>query len=454
MLNCGDLIKATGGRLISGPVRIRVNGFSIDSRTIRPGQVFIAIRGKNFDGHDFIAAAIKKGASCIIREGRCPGKTAVPNAAAVIEVKDTLRALGDIANFMRRKFNLPVVAVTGSNGKTTCKEMIAWVLSQRFKVLKNEGTKNNQVGLPLTLLGLTPDHDIAVLELGTNHFGEIDYLGRICEPTVGIITNIGYSHLGFLGSREGVFKEKYSLIKDLKKPALTILNADDEFLGSRLFRKGQSRPALGIGIKNRSDFFASHISYRSRGLEFILNQKYRFKLKTLGYNNIYNALAAIAVACIFGMGFEDMASRLAGFEFPQGRLKVKRLNGILFIDDTYNSNPSSLRQGLDVLGNFRTGGRKILVMGDMLELGKSEELFHIQAGKEAAVVCDVLVTVGKLSRLAARAAGESGLDIKNMFSCRCAREAGKILRNKLSLKNDDVVLVKGSRGMKMEEVFA
>jgi len=452
MFRVDELIEATKGRLINQAGDIIIRGISIDSRTIHPQDAFIAIKGSNFDGHDFIDEAIKKGATCIIKESVSESKDK-GRRVTFIEVRDTTKALGDIARFQRKKFNIPVIAVTGSNGKTTTKEMIAHILSRKFKVLKNEGTKNNQIGLPLTLLKLNSFYDIAVLEVGTNHFGEVDYLTKVCQPNMGIIINIGPSHLEYLGDLGGVFREKYKIIENLEKPYIGILNADDDLLKRKIFIKSGKAIVLGFGTKDHCDFSASGPRNFNDKIEFCVNRKYKFTLKTLGYYNIYNALAAIVVARIFGIAYKDIILRLNSFDFPQSRLKFRELNSIKFIDDTYNSNPLSLTQALNVLANFRTAGRKIFVMGDMLELGSYKKSFHYQAGQDAAGCCDVLITVGNLSKLAAKAAKASRFDTKNIFICQTITEARKILFNKLSLKKGDLVLVKGSRLMKMEDIF-
>jgi len=449
MFEVNEILKATCGRLISGKKDAKVKGISIDSRTLRPKEVFIPIKGNNFDGHDFIDEAIKKGASCVIAE-KFKTHSSQPKTV-FIEVKNTTKALGDIARFQREKFDIPVIAVTGSNGKTTAKEMIAWVLSRKSKVLKNEGTKNNHIGLPLTLLSLDSSCDFAVLEAGTNHFGEIEYLAKICLPNIGIITNVGQSHLEFLKDLNGVYQEKSSLLEYLKKPKIAILNADDAFFGQRLSQKKLGLAVISFGINNKADFFASDIKRRSARLEFLVNAKHRFTLKTLGYFNIYNALTAISSARILGMEYRDIAARLADFSFPQSRLSFIKLKKIRFINDTYNSNPVSLKHALETLQDFCASGRKIFVMGDMLELGEEKELFHYRAGQHAAGVCDVFVAVGELSRKAAQGAKESGF--KNIFICADSREAREVLHKKISPSADDIVLVKGSRSMKMEEVL-
>jgi len=459
MFKVNELLEATQGRLIKGRIDTAVSAISIDSRTIKPKEIFIAIKGTNFDGHDFIGAAIKKGAGSVIIQA-AGIKLQIPKDIPVIKVKDTTQSLGDIARFQRKKFNIPVIAITGSNGKTTAKEMIAHVLSKRFKVLKNEGTKNNQIGLPLVLLNLNSHHDITVLELGTNHPGEIGYLANICLANIGIITNIGPSHLEYLHNLKGVLKEKYTLIENLKQPYIAILNKDDSLLKTKISQKTKNPFIVSFGIKNKSDFFASDIKpnfypikWTSPKLEFSLNLKHKFTLKTLGYYNIYNALAAITVARTFGMGYKEIASRLADFDFPQMRFDFVEFNRIRFIDDTYNSNPFSLKEALDILNNLKTKGRKIFIMGDMLELGEHKEPFHCQAGRQVCGICDVFITVGKLSNLAAKSAGSYGFDTKNIFTCESAQEAGEILFNKISPKEDDIILVKGSRLMKMEKIF-
>ena len=446
MFKISELIKITHGRQYGSVQDALVRGISIDSRTIRTGDLFIAIKGNRFDGHDFLKEAVRKKAAGVIVEEGLDKSVKVP----VIVVKDTIRALADIAAYHRKKFNIPVVGVTGSNGKTTTKDMAAWILEKKFKVLKNPGTQNNQIGLPMALLKLNKNFDIAVLEIGTNHFGEIGYLARVAKPNIGIINNIGPAHLEFLKNLAGVYREKYSLIKNLAFPSIAILNLDDRFLIRNI--RDKDKFVIGFGINHNADYRASGIKRTKNGIEFLVNSRCAIKLKSVGVNNIYNALPAISVARLLGMDYNMIAERLEDFEFHAGRLALIKKDKINFIDDTYNSNPASLGQALDALHNIKTKGRKIFIMGDMLELGRSKENIHRLAGRGIARVADVLITVGSLTRLAAVEANKAGLDINSIFNCDSCEEAKELLFNRIIPKKDDIILVKGSRLMQMEKI--
>jgi UDP-N-acetylmuramoyl-tripeptide--D-alanyl-D-alanine ligase len=328
--------------------------------------------------------------------------------------------------------------------------MIAGVLSKGFRVLKNEGTKNNHIGLPLALLKLDSSYDVVVLEAGTNHFGEVKYLSGIARADIGVITNIGLSHLKYFKNLRGVFKEKYDLVRNLKYPAIAVLNADDPYLRKELVKKKNKSFLIGVGIENKSDYSASDILCLSGKYSFKLNQRLKFALKAPGYYNVYNSLIAIAVAGILGVEHREIASALSSFELPKGRLNLIKIKGISFIDDTYNSNPLSLIQALRLLKESRVKGRKIVVMGDMLELGAASKRLHIRAIEDAAKVCDNLIVVGKISSLRFNEARPLR---NNVISCENSLQAKKILLEKIIVHSGDTVLVKGSRMMKMEEVF-
>ena len=451
MFSINEIIKATNGLLIQGSLAVKVSGISTDSRKLKPQEAFLALRGNNFDGHDFIPVAIKSKAGCLIVDKKL--KNPIPAGLAVIKVKDTVLALGDIAAYQRQKINLPVIAVTGSNGKTTTKEMVAWVLSANAQVLKNEGTKNNQIGLPQTLIQLSKKYDFAVVEIGTNHFGEVDYLAKIARPNIGIITNVGPSHLEFLKSLKGVLREKTTLLDNLVKPAIALINADDKLLKGLVKHPVAGGQIFSYGVNAKCDFRAWDIKLTGAKVEFKVNSGFKFELPTLGDYNIYNALAAIGTARILGLSYPDIRARLAAFKFPKGRLNLLERNGLRFIDDTYNSNPLSLNAALSALGAARCPGRKILVMGDMLELGRQKELLHRQIAWSITNICDLLVTVGDLARITAEAARKNGLAAKQVFCCANSSQARDLLLKKISPDADDLILVKGSRSMKMEEVL-
>ena len=451
MFTVKELIRATGGTLAASGKQWVVRTIATDTREICKDEAFLAIRGVNFDGHDFIQQAFAKGVRCIICDRpllmrRLPDTT-------VIRVPDTIAALGHIARFNRMRFDIPVIAVTGSNGKTTTKDMLAWILSAGHAVLKNEGTKNNHIGVPGTLLQLNASHSCAVIELGTNHPGEISYLSSICEPTMALITNVGPSHLEYFKDLPGVYREKASILRRLRAPAIGILNADDPFLRKRLACSGKRLFLTGFGINNACDFQARDIRRDKSGFSFAMHRLGRISLSTPGECNIYNALAALCACRILGIDYATAAARLKKFAFPKGRLMMRDVGDVRFIDDSYNANPCSMAQAMDALRVSDPASRRVLVMGDMLELGCRAESFHRDAGKDAARSCDVFITVGKHSLAAAAAAVSKGFDKANIFSCKTAAQARDVLYRTVSVGKDDIVLLKGSRGMRLEQIL-
>ncbi|MDD5108066.1 MAG: UDP-N-acetylmuramoyl-tripeptide--D-alanyl-D-alanine ligase [Candidatus Omnitrophica bacterium] len=451
MFKVSEIIKATNGLLIQGNPEDKLGAISTDSRRLASAETFLALKGSNFDGHNFITEVLKSKAICLIVEKK--PACLIPKGIVVIKVKDTTLALADIASFQRKKINPTVIAVTGSNGKTTTKEMIAHVLSANSQVLKNEGTKNNAIGLPQTLIKLKDQDNFAVVEIGTNHFGEVDYLAKIAQPNIGLITNIASSHLEFLKDLNGVLKEKSTLLDNLKKPAIAVVCADDKLLKRIIVQKNKGNHIFSYGIDERSDFCAGAIRLKDTRVEFKVNRKYDFVLSTLGYCNIYNALGAVAVGRLLGFSYSEIAKSLSNFKFPKGRLNLVECRGFKFIDDTYNSNPFSFKAAIEALGAVSCKGKKILIMGDMLELGRQKELLHRQMAWSITNTCDVLVTVGVLAKITADAAAEKGFDKKNIFCCDNSEEARDLLFKKILPSKNDLILIKGSRSMKMEEVL-
>ncbi len=456
MFTVDELLTATGGELVRGDRSARVSGISTESRTSVAGRAFVALKGKNFDAHDFVHAAAGAGAACIVCE-RAP-MTALPapsseQACAIIRVPDTTAALGDIARAYRSRFDMPLIAVTGSNGKTTTKDMIAAVLSDDARVVhKTSGTRNNHIGVPQTLLSLSRRHAACVIELGTNHPGEIAYLAGICLPTIGVITSIGESHLEFLRNVRGVLREKMSLCRFLAEPAILLLNADDPMLFPYIKRPPRGVRVFGYGISRKTDFFARSVRCTDAGCVFTAHGNVRIELGVVGMHNVYNSLAAIACARLLGVGYADIRARLAAFSPLGGRMRIVERRSVRFIDDTYNSNPLSLRAALETLAAMKARGRKIAVIGDMRELGVRSEEFHLRAGSMAGRVCDALIAVGDASAATvtgARRGGRHG----QLFACSTVDEAREVLFGQLCPARGDIVLVKGSRSMEMERIL-
>jgi len=366
-------------------------------------------------------------------------------------VKDTVKALGDIAASHRARFNIPVIAITGTNGKTTAKDIVAHVLSAKYNVLKNETSKNNYIGLPLTLLRLEKKHDTAVVEMGMNHIGEIDRLSEIAKPDIGVITNIGPAHLESLGTLKNIFIAKAELLKRLGKKGLAILNKDDAYLRGI---KGLNARRVYFGIDRSCDFQARDLSYRKNKWSFRLRHsggKGNFEFSLFGRHNIYNALIAIAIARRFDIDFSTIAKKISSYrQASPMRLGFKIIRGIGILDDTYNSNPLSMECAIDTLARYDTRGKKILVSGDMLELGKKAKTLHESIGRILArSPIDILITHGRLSMFMNREARRKGMDM--LYHARSQAEAANLLRK--IAKPKDVVLVKGSRGMQMEKVI-
>ncbi len=446
-----EIVEAASAELVIGNLCDHFSGVSIDSRTVKKGDIFICIKGERFDGHDFIPEAIGKGASCVIysRYNTVLLGSKIPHN--LIAVANTLSALSDLAYYHRKRFGIPVVCITGSNGKTTTKEMIYSLLSAKYKVLKNEGTQNNSIGLSLSLLKLNSQHHMAVLELGTNHFGEIKELVRIAAPSVGVITNIGPAHLESFGDEKGVLKEKWDLIEELAWPRIAVLNADDMLLREKITAAHEDTAIFTFGICQKADFMAKEITLRNKKVSCYV-RKSPLTLATVSKINVYNALASYAVARIFSVDAYDIIKAFRAFQFPYARFQMKRIQGLQVIDDAYNANPVSLRYALDAFTSLPTRGKRILVIGDMLELGMLSQEVHAKLGNDLSKAnIDVIIGIGALSHIACDVAASSGFNAKAIFKCSSVHEAGGIV-SKVAKKND-TVLLKGSRAMKLEEVL-
>ena len=446
-LSLADLVRGTQGALVGGRLERVVTGVSIDSRTCRPGDVFFAIRGPRQDGHAFLADALGRGAAAAV-VSRYPAETALPAEFPLVVVEDTTHALQRLGAFHRRRYSLPVVGVTGSIGKTTTKELAAAVLAQRFRVLKATGSLNNQWGVPLTLLGLTPAHEAAVLELGMNAFGEIAALAQLARPSVGVVTTIAPAHLEGVGSLEGVQQAKAELVQAIPAEGAVVLNADDPLVLA-LAAEARGR-VLTYGRADQADVRLGEVTAAAGGLAFTLacnGTTVPVRLPLPGRHNAWNAAAAAAVGLALGVPVEVAAAGLAGAVPVKGRLVWRQAGVVRILDDTYNANPVSLRAALDALRDADPEGRTWVVFGDMLELGAASDAAHVDAGRWiAALPAAGLATAGTASRATAAAAAAAGCP--DVAAHATPEEAAAYVATRV--RAGDRVLVKGSRGMRME----
>ncbi|MGE5576393.1 MAG: UDP-N-acetylmuramoyl-tripeptide--D-alanyl-D-alanine ligase [Syntrophothermus sp.] len=458
-----DILKATGGQLLLGSRIGSVKGISTDTRTINAGELFVPLIGENFDGHQFLRQAVEKGAAgALIGQGyEIPEEWGGDGTPFAIRVGDTLRALQDLARWYRAQFDLPVVAVTGSNGKTTTKDMVEAILARRWKTLKTEGNLNNEIGLPLTLLRLDKATQAAVVEMGMRGIGQIEALAHLAKPTVGIVTNVGEVHMELLGSREAIARAKGELVAALDKRGLAILNADDQRVAAMRMQTRARILTYGIsgnGARIPVDCLADSIQSRGiRGVSFRVSfggRNWQVDLPVPGVHNVYNALAATCAALGLGFTPEEVTAGLAGCRLSRMRLEaVAASGGWLVINDAYNASPASMRAALQILAESRGKGRTVAVLGDMGELGNLSEEAHRAMGEYVRELgIDWLITVGTKASLISQTARQKGFPPEHNIVCATNSEALKQLGD--VVKPDDVVLVKGSRVMKMEEIVA
>ena len=456
VLKKGEIIEATKGTFIKGKLEGVFEGLSTNSGDVEVGNLFIPIIGERFDGHVFIPEAVKNGASgLLVQRGEEEITERVSGDAAVIIVDDTLHALGDIANLWRNKFTIPVVAVTGSSGKTTTKEMIATVAGLSENVLKSKGNYNNLVGLPLSLLELNPEHEMAVIEMGSNRRGEIERLAAIAEPDIGVITNIGPAHLEGFGSVDIVMEEKGDLFFNMRDNGVAIINRDDKF--SRILADRWMGRNISFGIDENAFVRAERIFMRGEwGVSFTLEMGGTGKgldMAVVGRHNIYNALACAAACRAMDIEYDLICEGLSAFRQIQGRMDVHRLkSGSIVIDDTYNANPSSVMEALKALRDLKGSNESIVILGDMLELGEGAEKLHENIGRAMADTgVGSVFLKGSFSGAVARGAIEGGLRENHIYFAETPDRIMETLRS--LLREGDWILVKGSRGMKMEEFF-
>jgi len=448
-LYVNEVIKATKGQLVKGDQNFQIRSISIDSRSIKKSDLFIAIKGDNFDGHDFIGNAIKSGASGIILSSRhSPLKTLSP--AFIIKVSNTLKALQNLAKYYRGKFDIPIIGITGSNGKTTVKDMTESILSQKLRITGTIGNYNNQVGVPLTAFRLSKDTRAGIFEVGISSYKEMKNLGDIIYPDIAVITNINIAHMQYFKTVRNLVNAKAKLLDFVPKEGTAILNADDKYFS---FLKASAKcRIISFGIKNKADVMAENVSLLPTSTKFLLNGDIKISLTIPGIHNVYNALAATAVSLQFSKDLNLLREGLRSFKPPEMRMQIIRTKNLTIINDAYNANPASTKAALEVFMNINAKGRKIFIFADMFELGTCEVSEHRKIGKlvlESQI--DIFITVGELAGLSAATAKESGLSENKIFSFKNTEEAGEKLLS--ILQSNDTLLLKGSRAMRLENIL-
>lgn len=424
-----------------------ISSVSIDSRSVQPNELFFALKGEKYDAHQFIPDVLRKGVQAVVvaedwfRESGSKGNFFITD--------NTLIALQEISSFYRSRFDIPFLAITGSNGKTTTKEMIAQVLSQKYRVIKNKGNLNNHIGVPQTLFELDSSHEVAIIEMGTNHYGEIKRLAEIVQPEYGLITNIGSAHLEFFGSLEGVAKAKSELWEFLEEhQGIAFVNVDDPLLARKI---PKTNKVITYGFHQKADVQGKFEGVDEFGYASFHVMGTAIKLKVAGMHNIYNSLSAVSVGLEFNLDIDQIKRSLEDFLPTAKRMEVIRQEGVIFLNDCYNSNPTSAEKALITLSQIRTTGRRIAVLADMLELGEKSPELHAEIGEKAAALkLDHLLALGPLSKYTVEMARKKGLATALHFY----DKMDLVEYLKKIIRQHDVILIKGSRGMAMEEVTA
>ncbi len=463
MLTLTDLLEALTGKRPTNAYYL-ITEAVIDSRQVIPGSLFVALPGDQVDGHDFVGEAFKQGANfalvdkdfsasyCVmdLREGIQPGALEQLELPCCLLVADSLKAMQEIAYYWRRKLDVKVIGITGSVGKTTTKEMIAEIISRRFPTLKNEGNYNNEIGLPMTILGLSEGHRRAVLEMGFYVPGEIKFLCDIAQPYIGVITNIGTVHAERAGSQETIAEGKAELVQCLPPDGFAILNYDDPLV--REMAGQTTAQVLFYGLSDKADVWADQLEGLGlEGIRFRLhyrNETIHLRVPLLGQHSVHTALSAAAVGLVEGLGWQEIVSGLRFGHMQLRLVAIRTASGALMLDDTYNASPQSTLAALNLLDELE--GRRVAVIGDMLELGNYERKGHEKVGIRAAEVADEIITIGQKARMVAKAARDAGFPQEMITEVESAQDAIELMKEKLT--RDDVVLIKGSRGMHMDNI--
>lgn len=433
-LTIKKILEITGGKLICGNEEEVIEKYSKDTRTINQGECYVGIKGDNFDGNKFYKDAFKLGAKACILDTFGATDEEMGN---IVYVEDSVKAMQQLASYLIDNVDAKVVAITGSAGKTSTKDMIYSVLSKKYKVLKSQGNYNNEIGLPFALLNYI-NEDIIVCEMGMNGFGQIDKLSHIAKPDVGVITNVGTAHIGMLGSRENILKAKLEILNGMRKDGTLVINNDNDLLSTV---KGIDQKIVKFGIDSESDYNASNIVLKNGKTFFDINGN-TYNVPVLGKVNAYNALAAYTVGKLFDVSDEDIKDGLENVILTGNRMQIIEQDNYTIINDTYNANKEAMMSAFDTVNTFES--RKVAILGDMLELGEFEEDIHREVGKYANGKIDVLITIGNLSKFI----NDEFNGTKYHFDNK--QDAMNNLKD--IIKDGDVILVKASQGMKLLEI--
>lgn len=450
-----EIIKVTNGKLIAGNPDAECKKFSRDTRTINSGDTYIGIKGEKFDGNILWKEAFENGAETVIIQGIDFENQDIKKYENknIIKVNDTIKALADIATYKRELFgkDFPVIGVTGSVGKTSTKDIISNVVSQKYKTLKTQGNNNNEIGLPFTIYNLK-DQQAAVIEMGMNHFNEISKLTKIAKPTISVITNIGTSHIGNLGSRENILKAKLEILEGMDKKVLVINNDND--LLHKYYLENKDVEIHTYGIENESDVMAEDIVLNENSSEFTCNlkgKKFSVKVPVGGIHFVYNALCAATIGNLLELDVEQIKKGIETFELTKKRMDITELkNGVTIINDSYNASFESMQASLKYLKGLKND-RKIAVLGDMFELGEYSKELHEKVGKEVAQNnIDILICSGENSKYIAEMAKENGMKEDNIYYFKDKNKIQEFIKN--NWKKGDAILFKASNGMKFFEI--
>ena len=444
-----EIIQATKGKLIQGDEEKEIQEFCKDTRTIKKGDTYIGIKGENFDGNTLWEKAFESGAEAVIIQGIDFSKENLNKNQNIIEVKDTIQALADIATYKRISMgkNFKMVGVTGSVGKTSTKDIVANVISQKYKTLKTQGNNNNEIGLPFTMFNLK-DQEAAVIEMGMNHFGEISKLTKIAKPTIAVITNIGTSHIGNLGSRENILKAKLEILEGMNKKVLVINNDND--LLHKYYMENKDVEIHTYGIENDSEVKAEDIVLNENDSEFVCNikgEKFKVKVPVGGIHFVYNAICAATVGMLMGLSKDQIKNGIETFELTKKRMDITELkNGVTIINDSYNASFESMQASLKYLQGLNSK-RKIAVLGDMFELGEYSKKLHEKVGTEVAKnKIDILVCCGENAKYIVESAEKEGMKNENVHYFENREQVEKFVKD--NWQSGDSILFKASNGMK------